>query len=467
MLSKKKWLYTLALLLYVNSVNIGFLVLHWAGVALIRPPVVYEYFLVALLIAIRAPKIVVYTFFLLIFIIDVLIQLSFIYLFNVGELIASSRFIAQYDVTPRHLILLVVFGILCIGIFYSIKFFLAHKELTGRKVFVVSALVFLFIYSIDFLNGKTLLNNHRIISLGANNIGTTIMREMFFIIRDLSTSAEKPDQLADGALTFKTFEKDTSGNQLLILVESWGSPANEKDQLAMFELLVPKAVNSGWGVQVGQTEFSGGTVHAELRELMSSTGDYRYLMDADSAKHIRSIFNIKRAQGYTTIAIHSFSFKMFQRNIWWRNVGIDSAYFLENVIKAQNLTAADLNRSSPFVALPDELAFDFVNKPASEKKKFVYFLTVNSHLPFVSKMEMAKEQTVWAGSTLTEEGKNQLARILQLIEYFIEESDKGGWEKILMVGDHMPPFTNANDRSFYSPKKVPFLILNRKTQALK
>jgi hypothetical protein len=120
-----------------------------------------------------------------------------------------------------------------------------------------------------------------------------------------------------------------------------------------------------------------------------------------------------------------------------------------------------LNYTSPFSSLHDEDAFTFINDLNVSGKKFGYFLSVNTHLPFNIKTPQGKFLIHELDSRLSSEAMNQSQRIIDLLIFFINQSEKGYWSKILIVGDHMPPFSKEFDRHYYSRLEVPYLILSR------
>jgi hypothetical protein len=449
----KRQRYIIALLFYVNIVNIIFLFLRMSGVFMLRPVIVYEYVAIMALIAFRVPRIIIWLYFVVVLLTDVISQLSFTFLFTVPEFLKNLQFYLLYDFSLGHYLSLVLFII-----FISLNYWTLKKLQLAEGAHRYAVLLFMFVfvasvYLIDVLNGKTLLNERKIVSWYNFNLGAALAREAYFYARDVASNSEPPQKM-EPSITFQTFGSDTTGNQLLIIMESWGVPQNQDQWIA-----IQRAITSGspWRAEFGTTNFDGGTVRSELRELLNVTGDYRYMLNADTAKKIPSIFRLKKSQGYTTSAIHSFSGKMFQRSTWWPNIGIDSVFFLEHVIDRKKLNKDDLNYSSPFPSLHDETAYQFIARPRNNEKTFTYFLTVNSHLPFHASGELPKIDQL--DPQLSDEAENQIARIVQLVQFFVNEDNN--WAKILIVGDHMPPFSNEFDRKYYSRDKVPYVVFSR------
>ncbi len=454
--SKKTISYILILFIWANSVNIAFLLFRLCGVVMLRPIIVYEYLLIPLLIAFRVPLTITYFCFIAVLLIDVISQISFIFLFSISEFLKNLQFYLLYDFSVTHYVMAVGFGIFIVAFFFALK--RSSKPTRELSIVTISftGLFFVSVYVIDSLSGKSLLNEKRIWSFYDFNLGAALTRDVFILVKDLGAPTSKV-HVGNNSITSKTFKNDSTGNQLLIIMESWGFPNKQADWNKLKAIISSKDKLQEWKFDFGSTKFSGGTAHAELRELLDANGDYRYLVNPDSARSVRSIFNSKKKQGYSTFAIHSFSGKMFQRNIWWKNIGADSVFFMENVLRKKRLTSDELNYTTPFPSLNDEDAFLFIGPRNDHRKRFAYFLTVNTHLPFNS--QTSNKQHVIFDSQLSDEAENQLDRIIELIKFFIEKGNAEHWSKILIVGDHMPPFSNEKDRNFYSKKEVPFLLL--------
>lgn len=60
---------------------------------------------------------------------------------------------------------------------------------------------------------------------------------------------------------------------------------------------------------------------------------------------------------------------------------------------------------------------------------------------------------------ISEEAKNQLRFIKNLVGEFIQKIDTNKWQKVLIMGDHNPPYLNKKDRNFYSDKMVPYILI--------
>ena len=155
---------------------------------------------------------------------------------------------------------------------------------------------------------------------------------------------------------------------------------------------------------------------------------------------------------------------MFQRNIWWKNIGIDNLNFRENIQSFYNYKLK-LNYNTSFISVNDEDAFNFIQaKTSKEGKQFSYLLTENSHLPFMSNVEKPIFTHLFDIDNeinLSEEAKNQHKRISNFLFYVASHLDSNKFQNILIVGDHMPPFVKKNDRDFYNNQFVPYFIITK------
>lgn len=457
---KQNILYGIAFFIYINFVNIYFLILRISDIVTIRPIIVYEYFILGLLLVCGVTPMVIWTLLILTLCLDLINHTSTIFLFNAAEFTKTLEFTWLYKFTTIHYLLAILFIVILYLNFLAIKFFRAKISRTPVVYIGLYLSLLLVFFGADYLNGGSSISDQKRLSISKFNIAGSMIKNWVPVLFELTKTPQKPI-FTNSSVTFETFVHDTTSNQFLIILESWGLPKKMNERQKFQANISAMATLKGWTIHFDSTAFKGSTTHAELRELMSVSGDYRYFLNKDSALHIPSIFTLKKQQGYFISAAHSFSRNMFNRSIWWRNIGIDSAYFLEDIAEAMQLGNDQLNYSTPFISLNDEDAFLFLQQSISnEKKNFVYLLTENSHLPF--HMHTHSVNSNQFTPLLSEEANNQIIRIHNLILFYIENSDTNQWSKILIVGDHIPPFTNNSDRSYYSSTKVPYILLTRR-----
>jgi len=109
-----------------------------------------------------------------------------------------------------------------------------------------------------------------------------------------------------------------------------------------------------------------------------------------------------------------------------------------------------INYNNHYISVNDEVVFDYgIKQLSKENKAFLYILTINSHLPFHSQNEKS-------------ELESQYNRIKEQFAYLAVLLKKYPVDKLVIVGDHPPPFLTESERSHYSSKFVPALIVERK-----
>jgi phosphoglycerol transferase MdoB-like AlkP superfamily enzyme len=461
----KKWLYRWIVLLVLVLPTLTMLLLKpWFSID--RALFVYEYFLTGFLFAFNFRSVWPWLVFVFVFTLDIATVFSKLYLFNLPDFLNTFRYLGNYAISPVQFFLFLTTFLLLIGIFVLLKFI--KKKIGADKVCLRFFTVILAItFTLDNINGSSFMLDYKpSLNFQKNNFAATLSILLYknLINRNINSNSPSLSPLTKESVTFKEYASDSTSNQMLIIVESFGFINDslkreefQNDISAVFE-------KSNWKTSWGKTSFTGSTTSAELRELLNCEGDYRYFLKSKQAKNFYSIFQIKKQQGYHTYAIHSYKANMFERATWWKNIGADEVFFSEDVQVANNFQNK-LNYESPFTSVNDEDAFNFIqSKTATKGNQFVYILTENAHLPFKGKLKKSmfiKYFDVDKEANLSDEAKNQNKRIMSFLAYVAIHLDPYKFQKLLIVGDHMPPFVKKSDRSFYSDQYVPYCIVTR------
>ena len=463
MIKQNKWANRILLISLVLLPSILILISKlWIDID--RPLFIYDYLIILLLVAINTPLLITWVIYVLIFTLDLASIFSKIYLFNLADFLNSLKYFSNYSYNFIQAIQ-AIFTLLLFIFFY-----LLLKKIKNNLKFDIKSVIIFFTLIISMLlldnfNGSSILmpykssrNFYKGNFAGCNGI------LLYLNIRNQNFNSSYPlkESSIGESTSYKYFKDDSIGNQMIIIVESFGfinDPLIRKE----FENKISQIFESNnWQCRWGKARFSGGTTRAELRELFNSEGDYRYLLDPKHAGNRNSLIKIKKNQGYNTSAIHSFKGNMFERQLWWKNVGIENIYFSEDVQKELNFKKK-LNYDTPFISANDEDAFDYIqNKVSKDKKVFLYFLTENGHLPFKGfTKETIVNENVYLKKmgSMSEEGKNQHKRIWGFLKYVAKKLNQNKIQKVVIIGDHMPPFVNKIDRAYYNDKYVPFVAL--------
>lgn len=431
-----------------------------------RPLLYIEYLLVLSALVLFKNYWKSFVLFIIIFIFDIFYFFSSLFLFQIRDFFYSIRFLNQYHFNFQHILIAIPLLAYLLFIKYVLK--KSHSLIQEhKKLFIqILACVYFIIFFFDILSGSNKLTENFIAQdFSKKNIIGSFSKEYFKFFTSLGNS--KVETLNATSIGFKAFLKDTTGNQMLIVVESWGEIKDVKLQKELDSWIAKKFENKGYAVSIGSTKTYGSTVAAGLRELTNAKGDYSFYLNNKSVETpFKSIFDEKKLQGYETFGFHPYTGQMFLRSVWWKNIGIQNLYFKEQYL-LENSTKENLVKGEAyyFPSIKDEIFFDYVlNKTKKTPKKFVYFLTVNSHIPYnaIGNDHSPTNQFDISKMDISSQAKNQLIHIKNLLEYFSQKIETKDWNKILIVGDHMPPFPTNQDRNFYVDEKVPYLLITKR-----
>lgn len=458
-LFKKPLLQFVLLFLLVNSVGaLGFFIF------LPRSIFYYEYALVFLALAYSKNLKTIFTLFIFIFILDLFDIISTIYLFTFSELFSSLQYIALYKVNWQQ-ILYFIFPITYLAlIFFVLKNIIITIQ-SNKKIFFKTLLIF---YSIlillDIVNGSSkLAEKDDTLVIVNKNISSSLLLNYIHEINQSLIHPVKVTPLEDIPVVIKNFKDDSVGNQLIIIIESWGlikdSITQEALQAYLSTIITKKGYKTKWGI----SPFNGPTTSAALRQLVGVTGKYEYFFHHKTdTNSLFSIFDYKNNQGYTTYGFHSFSGNMFNRIVWWKNIGIQHTYFKENYLLDNINGSENIIKESSFPSINDTVMYNYMlTKTNSENKIFSYFLTENTHLPFSMKVIEKEPINNFKIETfpISVEAQNQLKMIKNTISNFVSKMDTSRWNKIIIIGDHRPPYLDIRDREYFSKNLVPYVLL--------
>jgi hypothetical protein len=251
------------------------------------------------------------------------------------------------------------------------------------------------------------------------------------------------------SVSYRYLLRDSSKKQALIILESWGLDNDVQERM---ELIRPIILlnNSEYRVNFDSSLFFGGTSQAEVRELYNKSGEAYFSVIQHGISDIKGIAQYKKISGYNTIALQSFS-GFYSNGYHFRK----SSGF--NQIKEFSFfkNGSAINYNNHYISVNDEVVFDYgIKQLSKENKAFLYILTINSHLPFH-----------------TQSGKSELEsqynRIKEQFSYLAALLKKYPVDKLVIVGDHPPPFLTESERSHYSSKFVPALIIERMPDKIK
>lgn len=432
-----------------------------------RSIVYYEYALVLVTLFIFKRAVYAYLAFLFIFLLDLLNLFSNSYLFSIGEFLSNLKYSSLFSLSFTHALAFLVLLVYCAIVFFILKRYSPKIKANKTGFLFIFFFFYALIFSIDLFNGSSkIVETEKIFRFTNKNVSSFLSKEYYYFInQNLYNDKSIPIALnkSEESATQHCLLRDDSNKQLLVIMESWGLPDDTAFQSLFQKIISSRAMQHHFKPYWGRTRFSGSTTSAEMRELVNAKGSYKYFFNLKSAEsNFPSVFDKKKKDGYDTYGFHSFTGKMFARGEWWYNIGIDHIFFRDDIVAAKIVTDNQLDGGTPFPSIKDEQMFDFmVQQTWRSRRKFVYLLTVNTHLPFTQNIGDLPVEIFSAISALpiSTEARNQMKKVAIELLYFIDALKPTDWDDILFVGDHIPPYLRDKDRKYFNPAFVPYLFL--------
>jgi phosphoglycerol transferase MdoB-like AlkP superfamily enzyme len=165
--------------------------------------------------------------------------------------------------------------------------------------------------------------------------------------------------------------------------------------------------------------------------------------------------------GAQTTAYHSFDGQFFDRDKWYPNIGFDKQLFRSELSKGGAEACGGVFPGVCDRDVPRQLA---AHLKAANKPQFVYWLTVNTHLPVPERNNLDTENCERVSPKLASEYPmicRQIAIWDAIDAAMVKEITAADFPPtdILLVGDHMPPYFDRKSRTQFAPDRVPWLLL--------
>lgn len=251
-------------------------------------------------------------------------------------------------------------------------------------------------------------------------------------------------------------------NLMVIMVESLGEPVGnpEMDRLLFARYRQP-SVAQHFHLSQGTTTYYNSTTSGEVRELCGRWGDYYDLLEQRDNGCLPAQL---RRKGFDTIAYHSFAGEFFRRNEWYPNIGFGREVFAGDLLGSGLSNCGGVFPGVCDREMPRVLA---ARLKAAKKPQFVYWLTVNTHLPVPLGVNLNAENCERLSPVLAKEFPmicRQFAIWDDIDAALVEQITAPDFPPtdILIVGDHMPPYFDRHHRSEFAPDRVPWLYLRWK-----
>lgn|GEM_PF-2419825 len=246
---------------------------------------------------------------------------------------------------------------------------------------------------------------------------------------------------------------------ILIVVESLGEFAtSELNDIQLAPIFTLKD-HPGITIDSGNVKFEGSTVPGELRELCGIR-----LLTAHPNTAVLPIHDCLPKKldeaGYDTLAIHGFIGTMFSRNQWYPALGFDEVWFASEI----DGLISDVDRCG--IAFHGVCDVDIWKKivalhsDKSQSKRFIYWLTLSAHLP----VERPRQSDSFRCADYQALAQNNelcslVMRHRQLFSEIAKNIKNGALQnsRIILVGDHAPPFLDNSTRTLFTSGTVPYV----------
>ncbi len=249
-------------------------------------------------------------------------------------------------------------------------------------------------------------------------------------------------------------------NVVLVLLESWGIEKDSSVRLALVQPYAHPDLLARYQVLQGKVPFYGSTVAGEARELCGNRIGL-HIMNLSPQALQNCLPGRLAAQGYHSMALHGMDARMFNRSAWWSNIGFQEQWFRDRFLQ-QGLP----NCIGAFTGICDASIAEWIGHSLGRKTpdpEFVYWVTLNSHLPLPLPSSLPVPATCSVTPYLSQQPA--LCSWYQLVSNVHESVSQIAMGNLarptvfVIVGDHAPPFANPALRSQFSSTDVPYVIL--------
>ena len=395
------------------------------------------------------------------------------YLFSLGDLLSSLRYL---PVLPQGRVLAGI-GVLTASILVCAALALVRPlpQKRLRTVFALLACVAI-PTAIDILDGQNLLWRKDIAlspyRLAHSPVFTLVAREVHAYrtnARSRNAGNDPMPSAASAAVSYLNSRPSSveSPNVVLIVVESWGLPLDAHLAQALTAPYDDPRFTRKYKVSYGAVPFTGLTVPGEARELCHSTLGFG-ILHASAGTVEQCLPAFFHARGYRNLAVHGYVGQLFYRATWYPNLGFDRSWFGPDLEK---LGLPSCRGGFPGIcdaSIAGWIGSSLLSEER-DKPKFIYWVTLNSHLPEPAHPDLPDD-----GVCATQPELQSSAalctwfRLVRAVHQSVQQAALGATARptvFVLVGDHAPPFGDPHLRAEFSSTQVPYVMLTPAAQS--
>jgi hypothetical protein len=333
----------------------------------------------------------------------------------------------------------------------TLLFFVSHRQ---RNMWRPGIAITVLLITMDAVNGSSALSSRSTLLYPINLAGSPSTALVMSVIH---TSALQPlrklrkeDTVQDLVDIPAWAAAHPDRGILFVIVESLGVPTDASMRAWVQSQWLDPSLLERFNLHTAEIPFKGSTTSAELRSLCMLAGSYRIF---DSAQWATCLPAQLAANGWSTVGIHGFSGRMFDRVKWWPKVGLQTTLFGE-APEFQGVRCGTAFRGGCDTTL---LATGI---QTLAPRTFVYLLTLNTHLP-IERLAQGTPIPPTCDSPVSNsevcDHVTATTAVLRKLRQTLETVSVA--PLVVVVGDHAPPFSNKLSRQAFLQDKVPAAVL--------
>ncbi|MBO9688673.1 MAG: hypothetical protein J7598_18890 [Mitsuaria chitosanitabida] len=244
------------------------------------------------------------------------------------------------------------------------------------------------------------------------------------------------------------------GSVMLVLVESMGQPVSPVVRTWLGNQLQSPGVSNRWRFQQGSEPFQGSTTHGELRVLCALDGPYGKVTAAQAPECLPGQL---AKDGVVSAGFHGFQLSMFDRDRWWKALGLRPHAF-----DYHHAGSAVRDCHDVFHGICDREVLRQAAIETRQPRRLAYVVTLDTHLPLPSsaKNMSSDAAAMCERERLSESACELVAQLGRLMNDLRDEvSSQENTPFVAVVGDHAPPFLTEESRSAFDSREVPYFLL--------
>ncbi|WP_157576444.1 sulfatase-like hydrolase/transferase [Hydrogenophaga pseudoflava] len=248
-------------------------------------------------------------------------------------------------------------------------------------------------------------------------------------------------------------ESPDSRRILFVISEAWGLPRDPN----ILEKQILSLRNSAHvqGLELNSVYARGATAAGELRELCGLIPSRMNFGKMTSELVGECLPKKLKTLGYRTVAVHGADSGMYRRSRWYPILGFEQMFFKDDM-------PASESHCYSFPGYCDRNIFPVVRDQLKNDQVFVYWLTLNTHVPYDRRdISQYREElcSVFTGESSNEmlcNYQNLHAQFFDGLANLIKDDALRGVE-VVVVGDHAPIFLDGETRERFERERVPVL----------